>query len=104
MRSRTWNTLQLGAGPDNSAWELFHENSKMGRYEDFPPSAQVVQRMQQLAESLEFRQRPAVALPSPPTLVDASLGDTIANRVTARRIEPCSLSLQDLAGILYYGY
>jgi SagB-type dehydrogenase family enzyme len=85
-------------------WELFHENSKAGRYDTFPSPDFVARRMERMLESLAFDHYPQIDLPLSRATLDVSLAEAITSRVTARGLAPCSLSIEQLATLLYYAY
>ena len=85
MNSETWNELILPSSTEDAAWELFHENSKLGRYFPALSEEQVVQKIKELHESLPFEGYPQVELPAPLTTPTSSLSETILNRVSVSR-------------------
>jgi SagB-type dehydrogenase family enzyme len=99
----TWESICAPPATDE-AWELFHENSKTGRYSEIRPTEQVLRRMQQLAESLPFTQYPAVELPTTLVPLKRPLSEVLAARVSARSLEGCPLSLPTVATLLHYAY
>jgi SagB-type dehydrogenase family enzyme len=101
---KKWHALRLPPSDEGLVWELFHENSKTSRYQSFLPDALVVAEMQQLHESLPYANFPAIALPGSLTPLKLSLADAIVARVTAQHIEPCALTLEQVATMLYYAY
>jgi len=85
-------------------WELFHENAKAATLEELPGAGRIAGWTRQLPESLPFEPYPAVALPPapPPAL---ALGEAIVRLAAgAGAVEPCALSLQDLAALLRWSY
>jgi SagB-type dehydrogenase family enzyme len=99
-----WDELRMPEGDEDLAWELFHENSKTGRYEHFPSNEKVVAAMQKMHDSLPYDAFPHIPLPAPSGQLGLSLTDAITTRVTARNMEPCPLKLQDVASILHMAY
>jgi SagB-type dehydrogenase family enzyme len=95
---------------DQSVWELFHENSKMSRYERHPtfpfhPSdAQVVRVMRSLRTVKRYTDFPKVALPRELAPADKSFDDLVLERRTARSFGSGAISLPALAKILYFSY
>jgi SagB-type dehydrogenase family enzyme len=89
---------------DDSPWELFHENSKTGRYDGLPPLEYIRQRMARLLEALPYDQYPAVDLPVSPLPLETTLAEALAGRVTARGLEPGRLTVTQLATLLHYAY
>jgi len=88
---------------DGQAWELFHENSKVGVYDAMPSDRAVAHRMAELIESFEFERCPAVELP-PPAKLDAPLAEITSRRVSSRVLEPIELSLPALTATLEAAY
>jgi len=99
-----WEEIRLSPGKEEYLWELFHENSKTGRFDNFPPQEIIRARMQGLLQSLPFDSYLAVELPTSLTPLRLSLADAITTRVTARGMEPCPLTLENVATILHYAY
>jgi SagB-type dehydrogenase family enzyme len=104
MAYRTWDNIRLPSNTEDSIWELFHENSKMGRYSNVAPQEVVAARMAELLESLPFDQYPAVDLPSSLTSMSLSLVEAITARSSARSMEPYPLTLENIATLFYYAY
>ncbi len=104
MNTDMWNELLMPSSTENSAWELFHENSKLGRYFAALTEEQVVQKTKEFHESLPYDGYPLIDLPAPLTMPNSSLSDTILNRVSVRSFAPHSYSLEELATVLHYGY
>src|SRR5687768_12032720 len=96
--------MQLLAPADvsESVWELFHENSKAGRYASFAPPDFVARRMERMLQSLGFEQYPQIELPTFRAALDVGLAEAITSRVTARSLAPCRLSLEQLSTLLHY--
>jgi SagB-type dehydrogenase family enzyme len=104
--TRTELALRLmpPARRDAATWELFHENSKAGRYDSYPPPEFVTQRMGRMLQSLAFEQYPAVTLPSSPEPMRMGLAEAIATRESARTLTPARLTLGQLATLLQHAY
>ncbi|HSF30586.1 MAG TPA: SagB/ThcOx family dehydrogenase [Candidatus Tectomicrobia bacterium] len=100
----TWKAIYLAPESRDNSWEFFHENSKVGRYDGFLPQGVILKEMEQLLESLPFDQYPAVDLSGALTPLNLPLGEAIMSRGTARHMRPCSLTLGDVATVLYYAY
>jgi SagB-type dehydrogenase family enzyme len=88
----------------DQAWELFHENSKTGRYSEVKPTELVLQRMQELAESLPFAQYPTVELPTTLVPLRRSLDEVLAGRASARALQGGPLALPTVATLLHHAY
>lgn len=96
--------LQPPARRDAVTWELFHDNSKAGRYDSYPPPEAITQRMEHMLQSLAFDQYPAVTLPSSPEPMRMGFAEAVAARASARGLAPARLSLGQLATLLHHAY
>lgn len=100
----------LTASPDDAAWELFHENSKLSRHErhsifPLPPSdAMIVRAMNSLRPVKPYRDFAKIALPTKHPAGVRDLDQTLTGRVTARDFGPGALGLPELAKILFTAY
>jgi SagB-type dehydrogenase family enzyme len=92
------------SGVEDFAWEWFHENSKIGRYDPFPPAETVLTQMSRYFETLSFPQYPEFLLSDEPAPLTMPLEKAIANRVSTRELKPDPLSLPELTAILHYSY
>lgn len=104
MTQALWQEKFLPEVYQDHAWELFHENSKLGRYQNPLSDEQVLARMDTLYESLPFEGYPITQLPEPSALSFISLEDALLNRTSTRNLSPIPLSLLHLATLLHYGY
>lgn len=104
MNTEFWNELCLPQEEEDTPWEIFHENSKTSRYEAFPDEATVVARMQEFYESLPYAGYPEIELPHTGYALDAPIGDVIQQRTTTRAMQPCHITLEQLATLLFNTY
>ena len=104
MTNKQWDTYRLSAGVDDSAWEIFHENSKTTHFAPFPSDEETLSMMQYFWEALPFENYPKIELPAPSENLPCSLSEAIVNRVSTRDMKPIPLSLKDLSSILFYSY
>jgi SagB-type dehydrogenase family enzyme len=101
---------QLLRDQADAAWELFHENSKMSRYErrtafPLPPTdQQVVQTMNRLRSVKPYRDFPKVPLPTKVPASRRSFDEVLLGRVTARGFGPGAIDTEELAKVLFMGY
>jgi SagB-type dehydrogenase family enzyme len=102
--SERWKQICLQSDKDDSAWEIYHENSKASRHDPGLPTAAVLARMAELWESLPYQGYPAIPLPRALRPLTASLGESLAARASARRLRPGHHSLEDLATLLHHAY
>jgi SagB-type dehydrogenase family enzyme len=95
---------------DSAVWELFHENSKMGRRERhsifaLPPSDEaVVQVMNQLRTVKPYQDFPKIKLPDELPASVKSFDEVVVGRSSARRFGAGSIHLVELAKALFMGY
>jgi SagB-type dehydrogenase family enzyme len=104
MNRNVWEELRLPPSKDHLVWDLFHENSKVSRFEQMPSDAVVAARMKLLHQSLQFDTYPAVDLPTNLAPLDVPLGQALLARTTARSISPTPISLAQVASLLHYCY
>lgn len=104
------NTIQLWSDPPIDSgnldldWETFHESSKLSMF-DIPPSDhEVLARMAELAESLEYHGYPIVDLPAELSPLEMPLGAAIRGRSTAKQMIPSELTLEQIGTILHGAY
>ncbi|MFD2416233.1 SagB/ThcOx family dehydrogenase [Amycolatopsis pigmentata] len=102
-RSDLWDQLTGPAEPEEKLWCLFHENSKVTRSFLALPDEVVAARMRELTEALGYDHYPATRLPEPST-VDASLGEVMRDRASARDFRPASIGLTELSALLRHAY
>jgi SagB-type dehydrogenase family enzyme len=100
----TWQMLRLPPRAGEDAWEIFHENSKTGRYSDVKSPNLVLRRMAEMAESLPFADYPTVDLPAQLRPLDVPLEKAILARASARALDVQQMTLQDVATLLHYSY
>jgi SagB-type dehydrogenase family enzyme len=96
--------LIAGLEKEASLWELYHENSKAGRYSFFPQPDFITQQMERMLESLSYDQYPEIQLPQSRTRLDLDMQSAITARVSARGLTPVRLTLEQLATLLHYSY
>ena len=117
MSNKTWDKIRLPSSSgtdeyndgeeenDDVSWELFHENSKLSEF--FPNALseqEIVARMQDNYESLEFKGYKEVSLPRSLRALNTSLDQAMSTRVSTRELIPDSITLQNVATILHYAY
>jgi SagB-type dehydrogenase family enzyme len=103
-RQRQKNLYLPGGNPDDEAWEIFHENSKLSEYDRFLPDELMAVYLNQLSESLSFDTCTEVPLPTTRTGFQLSLEEAMTRRETTRNLTPSTLSIEDLATLLHYAY
>lgn len=100
----------LVAGEPQLAWESFHENSKVSRFERHPtfvlhPSDHtIVRAMSRLRTVKPYRDRERVELPAAWPRSTTSLDDVVLGRETARSFAPEPIGLDQLAKVLHMSY
>jgi SagB-type dehydrogenase family enzyme len=96
-----WQRLISPAPPEPAAWEIFHENSKLGSFTAHATDEQAAAFMQQAPDSLSYDLYPSVALPEAAALPDLPLGDAIVRRATPEGLVRRPISLENLAALLH---
>jgi len=96
--------MLIPPGDPDTCWELFHENSKVSRFDTYQAIEVIRKEMLRLHESLPYEDYPKVELPNQITSLEMPLGDAICGRRSIRELRPVELNLQMLATILYYSY
>jgi SagB-type dehydrogenase family enzyme len=104
MTDAKWQELCFPSKSDNETWELFHENSKTGKLDDFLPQESIRARMNALLESLPYNLYPEIPLPTPPAALSRPIGEVLLSRVTARTLKRVPLGLEQIGAILHYSY
>jgi SagB-type dehydrogenase family enzyme len=104
MRQGIWKHVLLPKINADGVWELFHENSKVGKHNAALSEQEVRTRVQQFHESLSFDGYPNTELPRPLPLLDVSLGTTLSNRESLRDLSPVILELEQVSTLLHYAY
>ncbi|HEX4694650.1 SagB family peptide dehydrogenase [Sphingomonas sp.] len=99
-----WLKVRLPSAAEESAWELLHENSKVGKYYDILPDDLATARSREMHPTLRYARNLAIALPQ----AAAQLGMDVAAAITQRRtpsdIEGAPLAMETLATLLRLGY
>ncbi len=101
---RQWEEIFMPGSNEEPLWELFHENSKVGRHTQAPSQEEVRSRMGKFYESLPFEGYPRVTLPTSFAPLSLSLEQAIATRTSVRNFSPCELTLEQIATLFFYAY
>jgi SagB-type dehydrogenase family enzyme len=104
MSPQTWLETRLPLSNSEQIWELFHENSKIGRLNGGLSESEIRTRMRELRESLEFTGYPFYKLGRPYKNLKLSLAKAILTRISYRSLTPRQLSRRQLATLLHYAY
>ena len=104
VNQKRWSEAILSPGNEDQVWELFHENSKLSRYDGGLTGHEVRERMKRLHESLPFEGYPAVPLPREAAPLKLSLADAITTRVSVRDMRPSQLTLKQAGTLLRHAY
>ncbi len=99
-----WENTLIPPGNEDQLWELFHENSKMGRFYLVMPREEVIKKIEALQESLPYEGYPVVDLPDACLPQDFSLDHAIRTRTSDRNLNPCVLNLTQISTLLYSAY
>ncbi len=98
-----WERLRLGADDADELWELFHENTKNGRFDSSLTDAEAARRTRRYAGARPFADRAALDLP-PSLALPLALDAVLGMRRTPLAMAPAALNLAQLATILRYAY
>lgn len=104
MMQPFWQKLLLQSRGDHDLWELFNENSKIGRHTKLQSDHEILKRMNELQESLSYEGHPKVDLPKDLEPLKMTFQEVVASRVSERNMTPCSLGLTTIATLLHYAY
>jgi len=104
MVSDKWDKTRIQNANDDSLWELFHENSKNSMYDQAPSNIEVIKKMNEMNESLEFKGYKTIDLPKAVSALKLSLEDALISRISTHDMSPSYLTLQSLSTLLYYAY
>ena len=106
MNQKMWSQILLSSGDEDQAWELFHENSKLGRHDSGLSAHEVRDRITRLHESLPFEGYPVVPLPRGRGMVPLkrSLAGAITARASVRDLRPSQLTLKQVGTLLHHAY
>lgn len=84
---------------DAQTWELFHENSKVGRFDVMPTNRAVARRMAELKVTFDYERCPATPLPEAAVL-SAPLHEVVRQRRSAHALIPADIGLPELTAML----
>lgn len=104
MSQPKWQDILIPPADPDSLWELFHENSKLSRFDNVPGLEAIREEMARLHEALPYDEAPKIELPTRIPRLTLSLGDALHTRRSVRRFTPTTIDLETLAAILYYSY
>lgn len=99
-----WQELVLPQDNEGLVWELFHENSKRGKYDECLSDDDVLARMGQLRDSLSFSGYPVVQLPSAVIPLDISLDKALGLRESCHKMISSVLTVEQVGTLLHYAY
>jgi SagB-type dehydrogenase family enzyme len=100
---KLWQDILLPSN-DEFVWELFHENSKRGKYDEALSKDDVLRAMGEFHQSLPFRGFPVVQLPQSVLPLPLSLSEVLAGRCTSYEMTADCLTLEQVATLLHYSY
>ena len=100
----TSENLLLSPGNEGKVWELFHENSKLRKHVSHLPEEEVLRRMRELDDSLQFEGYQEVKLPNQMPKITLPFEKIIQTRSSARNFTPSDITLSEISAILHYSY
>jgi SagB-type dehydrogenase family enzyme len=104
MTNNFWSEIGVQQEERERLWELYHQNSKISRWDKGLPLAELQERTLDLIISHRYEEFPKTKLPADLTTLHCSLDEAMKGRITARDMRPVPLSLTDLSTLLYYAY
>jgi SagB-type dehydrogenase family enzyme len=104
MEDLQWSQTAIPQQTDELLWEIFHENSKTSKYGDPLSNDAVVEEMNNMHEVLPYNYVTAIKLPDTFADFTKDFEATILTRKTARKVEPCAISLVQLRTLLHFAY
>lgn len=94
----------LPPGNPDYYWEIYHENSKIGRYFRSLSDEEIRWRMKDFHLSLPYEGYPMLKLPNSFTPLKQPLDDIMLSRKSVRDFTPVPITIRDLATLLHLGY
>lgn len=104
MKRRTLYRIRHAAGVEGNIWEDYHENSKLGRFDQMVADSFIHDRMEKYVQALDYGRLFEVKLPDKIKDVGMPLGQAVSQRVTSRHFSNEPLAFADAAAILHYAY
>jgi len=100
---KPWDNVRLDL-KKQALWELYHENSKVGQYDNATLSKQkMIEKLERMDEVLIYDTSPRIPLPEALPL-DGRVDDVLKNRISVREMRPETLSLAEVSTLLFYTY
>jgi SagB-type dehydrogenase family enzyme len=84
---------------EDQTWELFHENSKVGRFAVLPGDLAVARRMAELKVTFDYERCPATPLPDAAAL-DVPLQELLQRRRSVLALTQADIALPEVAAML----
>lgn len=104
MEDMLWSQTAIPQQTEELLWEVFHENSKTSQYGDPLSNDAVVEEMNNMHEVLPYNYVSAIKLPDTFADFTKDFKETVLSRKTARKVEPCTISLGQLRTLLHFAY
>jgi len=104
MTRPSWTELLVPQDNQDLLFELFHENSKIGRHTTSLSDSDVIDHLKLLHPTLEYKGFPRVDLPQNDELPSVSLFEMMRARKSVRSFRQSLISIQEMAAILFSGY
>lgn len=104
MQHSTWQDLLVPPVDKNLIYEVFHENSKIGRHWPSLSPDEVRRRTKSLYQSLPFEGHPIIEFPPTLSPLNLSLPDAIMGRISARDLSPSPIDLKQVGTLFRLSY
>jgi SagB-type dehydrogenase family enzyme len=102
--SKHWRDIALPGSSESPVWELFHENSKISKFDTPITKEELITRVRDLWPSLPYDQYPLVELPREPVRLERTLAEALVERKSVRELVPRTFTLAEVGTLLHYGY
>lgn len=104
MKPQIWSKVCQSEPDEEQLWELFHVNSRSTPVDRHISNANVSARMLELANSLDYEDRPTFKLPESQAPLDMRISEVFEKRRSSRGLSPVTVSMESLAALLRAGY
>ena len=104
MANEFWWKLSSSEEEQGRLWELYHQNSRITRYDKPITREELQEKTLDLIISNDYEEYPKRSLVKELSSFSCSLSEAMIRRATARNIAPVDLSFQELSTLLFYGY
>ncbi len=102
MSSSGWQKFLIPTEVDDPLRELFHENSKLSRFDAHPSDEDILKEVAGMHEALPYEGYPIIDLPETLLPLSMSLGEALERRRSSQTFNTKSLSVATIGTLLSY--